>query len=86
MKNTSYVVFSFFGTMARHDAMSRNHRQSYLKAQRLKAALTQADLAGLLGLTPNAISQYELGKRPVGRPTGRAYRSRNADLGNGRCR
>ena len=51
--------------MARHDAMLSKHRHSYLKSYRLKAALTQAELAGLLGLTANAVSQYELGKRRV---------------------
>jgi transcriptional regulator with XRE-family HTH domain len=45
--------------------MPRPRYKTYLKAHRLKAALTQAEVAGLLGLTPNAVSQYELGKRGI---------------------
>lgn len=45
--------------------MSRTRHKSYLKTYRRKAGLTQPELGGLLGVTANAISKYECGKRSI---------------------
>lgn len=43
--------------------MPRVPQKSYLKAHRLKAGLTLGELAGLLGVTPKTVWNYEAGVR-----------------------
>ena len=45
--------------------MPRRRLNSYLKTNRLKAALSQRELGELLGLGDTAISNYEVEYRPV---------------------
>ena len=45
--------------------MPRTRPNSYLRTYRLKAALSQPELASLIGVSADAISKYELGRRAV---------------------
>jgi transcriptional regulator with XRE-family HTH domain len=45
--------------------MPRTRLDTYLRTHRLKAALSQAELGELLGVSKYTISKYELGRRPV---------------------
>lgn len=45
--------------------MTRRYRQTYLKAYRRKAALSQSELGELLGISSHAVGKYEAGKRLV---------------------
>lgn len=45
--------------------MPRRRPNSYLKTNRLKAALSQAELGKLLGFTADAVSKYELEQRGI---------------------
>jgi len=39
--------------------------KSYLRTERLRHALSQEEIASLLGLSKDAISKYELNQRPI---------------------
>ena len=43
--------------------MSRKPIKNYLRRYRLQAALSQSEVSELLGISPNALSRYELGLR-----------------------
>lgn len=63
--STAYGGIGCFVSMAGYSAMSSNHPKNYLRTYRLRAALTLAELGGLLGISENTLWRYELGIRAV---------------------
>jgi len=53
--------------------MNRNRAGNLLAGARLKAELTQGELAAKVGIRQNMVSEYERGKRPLTRPMAKRF-------------
>jgi ribosome-binding protein aMBF1 (putative translation factor) len=61
--------------------MNRNRTGHLLAGARLKAELTQSELAGKVGIRQNMVSEYESGKRALTRAMARRFaEALNTDL------
>ena len=61
--------------------MDRNRTGNLLAGARLKAEMTQAELAGKVGIRQNMVSEYENGKRPLTKAMSRSFSNvLNVDL------